>query len=95
MICYDIKMDSKKTEHDDIKETQLEAIHKFIQQRDSVFKRFPLIFTLLGTFGLIATFYGFQHLIDKVPVLANNPIITLGIGLIILLLTGTLYKRLG
>lgn len=76
-------------------EISIEALHKLIRQRDDVFKRLPLVFTLLGTFGLVATFYGFQHIITEIPVLANNPYITLGIGLLVLLFTGTLYKKLG
>lgn len=79
------------------KETEIpnEALHRLIQQHDSTFKRFPLLFTLLGTFGLTATFYGFQHIIQKIPLLANNPFIALVMGLVTLLFTGTLYKRLG
>jgi uncharacterized membrane-anchored protein YitT (DUF2179 family) len=76
-------------------ETLNEALHKFIQQRDSAFKRLPLLFTLLGTFGLMSTFYGFQHIIQEIPLLANNPFIALVIGLVTLLFTGTLYKKLG
>lgn len=84
--------DSEKDEEISV---EIETLHKLIQQRDSVFKRFPIIFTLLGTFGLVATFYGFQHIISSVPFLANNPYITLAVGLLVLLLTGTLYKKLG
>jgi hypothetical protein len=81
-------------EHKD-KDIQAETLRMLIKQRDGVFKRFPMIFTLLGTFGLVATYYGFQQLIKKVPLLANDPYITLAVGLIILLFTGTLYKKLG
>jgi hypothetical protein len=88
-------MSSNKIESNKNKELQPEHLSKLIEQRDSVFKRFPLLFTLLGTFGLVATFYGFQHIIQKIPLLANNPYITLGVGLAVLLLTGTLYKKLG
>lgn len=76
-------------------EISIEALHKLLQQRNNVFKQLPLVFTLLGTFGLVATFYGLQHIIEKIPVLANDPYLTLGIGLLILLFTGTLYKKLG
>ncbi|MBX4190846.1 hypothetical protein KW794_02045 [Candidatus Saccharibacteria bacterium] len=62
--------------------------------RQNAFNRFPLLFTLLATFGVVATFYGFEHMIDKVNWLANNPVITLSVGLIILFITGTLYKKL-
>jgi uncharacterized integral membrane protein len=76
------------------KDEQSEAVTELIKRRDSVFARFPLVFTLLGTFGVVATLYGFQHLIDKVPLFVNNPLIPLAIGLTILVLTGTLYKKL-
>lgn len=74
---------------------QQEALHKLLRQRDTAFKRFPLLFALLGTFGLVATFYGFQHMIEKIPLLADNPIISLGLGIVVLAITGTLYKKLG
>lgn len=88
-------MATQQSDHDKTTEVPNEMLHKLIQQRDSAFKRLPLLFTLLGTFGLMATFYGFQHLINKIPVLADNPLITLCVGLLTLLLTGTLYKKLG
>lgn len=81
--------------NDPDKDTQIEALHKLIEQRDSVFKRFPLLFTLLGTFGLVTTFYGFQHIIQNISILANNPYIALSVGVLVLILTGTLYKKLG
>ena len=63
------------------------------KQRKAVFTRFPLLFTLLGTFGLVATFYGFERLMDQLG-LSDNPIILLLVGIGILIFTGTLYKRL-
>jgi ABC-type bacteriocin/lantibiotic exporter with double-glycine peptidase domain len=84
-------IDEKSKKHQD---AQSEAITELIKRRDSVFARFPLAFTLLGTFGLVATFYGFQHLIDRVPLFSHNPLIPLVVGLAILILTGTLYKKL-
>jgi hypothetical protein len=66
-----------------------------LRQRDGLFARFPLLFALLGTFGVVATYYGFQHIIEKVPLLVQNPYLTLIVGIITLFLTGTLYKRLG
>lgn len=88
-------MASQQTDPDKTTEIPNETLHKLIQQRNSAFKRFPLLFTLLGTFGVVATFYGFQHILEKIPVLANNPYITLVVGLVTLLFTGTLYKKLG
>lgn len=69
--------------------------HQLSQRKQHVLDRFPLLFTLLGAFGLVATFYGFERLIDRVDLLANNPFILLGVGLFTLIFTGTLYKKLG
>jgi hypothetical protein len=76
------------------KAIQNEAVKEIIKRRNSVFARFPLLFTLLGAFGLVATNYGFTRIIDKMPLLANNPFITLAVGLMTLILIGALYKKL-
>lgn len=68
---------------------------RLAEKRQSVFERFPLLFTMLATFGVVATFYGFEGLINKVDVLADNPFILLGAGVSTLVITGTLYKKLG
>lgn len=65
------------------------------QKRQGVFDRFPLLFTMMASFGLVATFYGFERLIDKVDLLADNPFILLATGVLTLIVTGTLYKKLG
>jgi hypothetical protein len=83
------------TQHDKNKDKEIDALELLTQKRDTAFKRFPLVLTLLGTFGLVSTLYGVQHIFDRIPILANNPIISLGVGLLILILTGTLYKKLG
>lgn len=62
--------------------------------RDSTFSRFPLLFTMLSTFGLVATLYGFEKVIDEIDFFADKPWAVLGVGLITLLLTGALYKKL-
>jgi hypothetical protein len=62
--------------------------------RDSAAVRFPIPFVLLTTFGLVATLYGFEKLIDRSTFFANNPVIILGAGLVTLAITGTLFKKL-
>lgn len=71
------------------------VVNKLAQKKQHVLERFPLLFTLLGAFGLVATFYGFEHLIDKSELLSNNPLILLGIGVFTLIFTGKLYQKLG
>ena len=64
------------------------------QLRDSAFARWPVVFVLLSTFGLVATFYGFEKLIDEIDFFADHPLTILLAGLVTLTITGTLYKRL-
>lgn len=71
-----------------------DLINEVGKRRQAVHERLPLLFTLLGTFGLVATFYGFEGLIDKVDLLSNNPWILLGTGVGVLAATGSLYKKL-
>lgn len=70
-------------------------VERLLKRRNAVFQRFPLVFTLLGAFGLVATFYGFEHLIDQIPLFIEHPVILLATGVVTLLFTGTLYKKLG
>ena len=84
-----IPVDPKK-----VVETPKPVVDRLTRRRNSTFNRFPLLFTLLGAFGVVATFYGFERLIDKLDFLADNPLILLGIGILTLIFTGTLYKKL-
>ncbi|MEK7542537.1 MAG: hypothetical protein AAB524_02450 [Patescibacteria group bacterium] len=64
-----------------------------VEKRQAVFQRFPLLFTLLGAFGLVATLHGFEGLMDRIG-LSGNPLLLLVLGIGILIFTGTLYKKL-
>ena len=63
--------------------------------RRSAFRRFPALFILLTTFGVSATFYGFELLISKLQFLFDRPWLILMVGMVTLIGTGTLYKKLG
>ena len=71
------------------------VVNKLDNARKGVFERFPLLFTMLATFGVVSTFYGFERLIDRIELFSENPLILLTIGLLTLIFTGTLYKKLG
>ena len=62
--------------------------------RDGAFAKFPLLFTLFSTFGLVATLYGFEKVIDRIDYFAENPYMILLTGVVILVTTGALYKKL-
>ena len=59
-----------------------------------VFSRYPLLFSLLPTFGVVSVLYGFESMINRFPFLAGRPWLVFIIGILILIFTGTLYKRL-
>jgi len=86
----------KKNKHDHIPFTEVEEkiFRKLSEQRDKTAVKFPLLFGLAASFGLVATFFGFEGLISKVPILQNNPWMVLVVGVIILVATGTAYRKL-
>jgi hypothetical protein len=69
-------------------------VNGLTNQRDKTAVRYPLFFGMAVTFGLVATFYGFEGLINKVTWLQENPWATLLVGVTVLIITGTAYKKL-
>ena len=64
------------------------------QRRDGIATRYPLTFALIGTFGLVSTFYGFEKIIDRIDLFTNNPWILLVTGITTLTLTGLALRKL-
>ncbi len=62
--------------------------------RDNAFSRFPIVFVFLSTFGIVATFYGFEKIIDQIQYFEENPSMVLVVGIFTLAVTGALYKKL-
>jgi hypothetical protein len=62
--------------------------------RESIFKRYPTLFTLLVAFGGIATFLGLEQIILSYSIFSNHPWLLFFIGATILVFTGQLYKKL-
>ena len=75
-------------------EAEVRFIKKLDEKRTLAETRFPLVTALFATFGFVCLLYGFEKMIDGIDFLANNPISLLIIGLIILAVTGTVYKKL-
>lgn len=63
--------------------------------RKSILKRFPVMFMLLVTSGVAATFLGIERIILEYKILDEQPELILLLGLSILVFTGRLYKKLG
>ncbi len=76
-------------------EVEERMYREVIKERNYIVKKFPLPFAILGSFGLVATFYGFEHLIDQNAFLTEHPLVLLVIGILCLGLTGSLYRKLG
>lgn len=82
----------KKEKTEQVKRADL--VGRFAKEKRNAFNRYPLLFALLAAFGIVITNNGIQGIIGKFPWLDNNPYITLVVGIVILLFTGTLYKKL-
>lgn len=59
-----------------------------------ILRRYPFLFAFLITFGVAAIFDGLRFFFDQFEFLKENPFVLISIGVVILLLTGTLYKKL-
>lgn len=62
--------------------------------RDRVEAKFPILTALVVTFGFVSVLYGFEKLIDKIDFFVENPSVLLLLGVVILGLTGAVYKKL-
>ena len=70
-------------------------LNDFIEAKGkNVFTRYPLTFSLLGTFGVVFIIHGIEKIIEKIPFLHNQPVLVLAIGIFILIFTGNLYRRI-
>lgn len=63
--------------------------------RRGLWKRYPVVFLLSVTFGATATFTGIEQLLLSSNLLRTHPIAILAIGVIVLVLTGRVSKKLG
>lgn len=75
-------------------EAEIRFIKKLDKQRMITEAKFPLLTGLAATFGFVAVLYGFEKIIDSIPLLANNPVALLVTGLAVLAVTGTVFKKL-
>lgn len=64
------------------------------KKAQSTFNKYPLTFSFLVLFGVMSVLHGFDDIIFKIQFLNDHPIFIFISGIIILIFTGTLYKRL-
>ncbi|MFA6325028.1 MAG: hypothetical protein WCX46_02260 [Candidatus Paceibacterota bacterium] len=77
-----------------IEDTTAKVNKVFGEKGRDVFSRYPLTFALLIVFGATLVTQGIKDLLLSIPFLKNSPFTMLGLGLLILIITGTLYKKL-
>lgn len=85
----------KKEHIEKISSHQEKILSLLREERNRAQQRFPLAYALLATFGLVCVFSGFYKFIEKIDLLSNNPSALVAIGLVILVMTGAAYKKLG
>lgn len=71
------------------------SVHEvFRRHRRTAFEKHPFFFSTLGLLGLVATWQGFDDVIERIDYFDANPGSLLIIGLVILLMTGRLYRQM-
>tara|TARA_Y100001935_G_C17090546_1_gene400940 strand:- start:367 stop:615 length:249 start_codon:yes stop_codon:yes gene_type:complete len=70
------------------------TIDRVAEKPRKALSNFPTLFLLLTTAGLVLVLSGFERAFDQIGILRDNPILMITIGLIILIFTGQLYKKL-
>lgn len=73
-------------------EKEFEAVIQPVQK--TAFSRFPVLFMLAATFGVSCTIFAFERILMEITYVYERPLVMLIIGVGILTLTGTLYKKL-
>jgi len=77
-----------------VEETTDEMNKYFRRKGKSVFNRYPLIFALVVVVGATLMSQGIKELLFEIPFFNNSPFAMFLSGILILIITGTLYKKL-
>lgn len=77
-----------------VEELTSKANETFAKRGKSVFDRYPLAFALLVIVGATLMSQGIKEILIQTPLFKNQPLIMFVFGVSILILTGTLYKKL-
>jgi hypothetical protein len=63
--------------------------------RKGVLQRFPVVFLLAVTVGMVSLSAGIEQVLIQNNLLQDHPWFIVGFGIVILAITGTFYKKLG
>lgn len=59
-----------------------------------VLRRYPLLFAFLLVFSIASILHGFDVIVDRYELFDKYPVILMAVGVVTLILTGTLYESL-
>ena len=77
-----------------MKETEKSFEETLSPVRKGFVKRFPTIFLLMVTFGVALVFFSLEVILSRSAFVINHPWLAFLTGIGILVVTGTLYKKL-
>ena len=64
------------------------------KQGKKVFERYPVTFGILILSGVIMVSEGVKIILGNLGLFDNSPYVVLGVGILILVITGSLYRKL-
>ena len=76
-------------------EQEEKLLHLLREEGVRVKEKFPLVYALVATVGLVSVLSGLNKIIDRIEFFNDYPIVLVAIGIVILTLTGAIYKKLG
>lgn len=85
----------KKVDLEKLNQQEEKILSILREERNRAKERFPLAYALIATFGLVCIISGFNKSIDHIQFLRDYPFILIIVGVIILIITGEAYRRLG
>ena len=90
----DASLDIVDSVNDVITEVEQGMEDRIAPVRKNIVERYPAVFLLTVTMGLSLIIYSMELIFAQWDWVQNYPWIALAIGVVILTLTGTLYKKL-
>lgn len=90
----EVPLEAVDAVQDVLNEVTLDMEKQIAPVRKSILKRFPTLFLLAVTFGFSLVIYSIEIILAQHGFVLEHPWFSLGIGIGVLAITGTLYRKL-